>query len=234
MGALFTAAIVAGVVGALALFAGKPGSRVKQPSAVEFEAYVQQRAKEFLDGQDLNAFISLVPEDKQAEFSKKLVKFVQALVESSTATGMSLLLKIENIEKIEASVLETTSQTLRAATETLSRLNMVRDTIAAVEELSQKLNDNLRVTREIHDMSKMIRTNLNHATIQTVIIFAAGFVAGVLGNVLAARPYFSAVPTATLLLWVGLVMLLTVTTQVLFAVAARRSSSRIPTSSTRQ
>ena len=81
--------------------------------SAEFEEFVEKRTKEFLEGQDLDSFVQLVPEENRAEFSAKLVSFTQALVEQSTATGLAIVIKMEDIEKVQSSILEKSTQTAK-------------------------------------------------------------------------------------------------------------------------
>jgi hypothetical protein len=218
MEGLVTLAVVGGVLAAITLIFGKKeGSGVHSPTSGEFKDFVEQRTKEFLSGQDLDSFVRLVPEEKRAEFSLKLVSFIQAVAESSTATGLSILLKIENIERVQSTI-------LKKSTETADQLDKIRDTIAAVEQLSKKLAANVRLVDQVHNMSKQIRQNLRFASAQTVIYFLAGLSAGFIGNVLASRPYFADVPTQQLLFWLASIFVIAVSTQIVFAIAARRSA----------
>lgn len=216
--AAISAAVVTGVLAALAWVSGKgTASSAHPPTSVEFRDFVEQRTKEFMDGRDLDSFVRLVPEENRAEFASRLVAFLQAVVESSTATGLAILLKIENIETVQASILE-------KSTETMGRLDMIRNTIADVERLSQRLAANVRLVDSIHMMSKQIRQNLRVASLQTVTYFLAGLAVGFIGNVLAARPYFATVATQQLLFLLASAFVITASTQVIFAVAARRSA----------
>lgn len=142
------------------------------------------------------------------------------MVESSTATGVAVLLKIENVERIQASVLAKSEDLLKKSDVVGQRLDGLKDTVASVVSLSQQLARNLRYTEQIFQMSVMIRQNLNHASVQTVLYFAAGLSSGFIGNVLAARRYFAGVTTPRLLIWLALIIVVTFVTQLAFTVAA--------------
>lgn len=253
-------AIVTGILAAIALFRGKKVPRErrrmgrrsrrqkKHPSSIEFKEFLEERVNLFLSDQDLDSFVQLVPEKKRAEFSAKFVKFIQAVVESSTATGLAILLKIENIERLQGVILGRSNQVLNKTTETLNslqkvedtgaqvlakstealhRLDNVKDTIGTVADLSDKLATNLRYAEQINKTSRLIRENLNHASILTVLYFAAGTVSGLIGNVLSARTPFVQMPTPRLLVLLGLVLFVTASTQIHFAVVVHKLRVRL-------
>lgn len=65
---LAVVAIAAGIANAIALFRRKAEPETEHPSTVEFKAFVEERTKEFLTKQDIEAMVCLVPEDRRADF----------------------------------------------------------------------------------------------------------------------------------------------------------------------